>query len=68
MITSEEVSREIERLKQIDVRDQYLKYMYQPLENRQYALGISGAVLIFHGPALPDLMITAEILEKNTSV
>ncbi|AQX90580.1 MULTISPECIES: SusC/RagA family TonB-linked outer membrane protein [Elizabethkingia] len=42
VITSEEVSREIERLKQIDVRDQYLKYMYQPLENRQYALGISG--------------------------
>lgn len=36
---------EINRLKNIDVRDQYKKYMYQPMENRQYALNIFGSKL-----------------------
>lgn len=34
---------EINRLRNIDVRDQYKKYMYQPMENRQYALNIFGS-------------------------
>ncbi|AQX51321.1 SusC/RagA family TonB-linked outer membrane protein [Elizabethkingia anophelis] len=42
LISHHSATQEIERLKGIDVRDQYRKYMYQPLENRQYALNMSG--------------------------
>lgn len=42
LISADEAAREINRLRGIDVRDQYLKYMYQPLVNRQYAVNASG--------------------------
>ncbi|MCW4452451.1 TonB-dependent receptor plug domain-containing protein [Kaistella sp. BT6-1-3] len=41
-ITQEEATAQINTLRTVDVRDQYLKYMYRPMENRQYALNISG--------------------------
>lgn len=41
LISHTDVVTQINRLRNIDVRDQYKKYMYQPLENRQYALNIS---------------------------
>lgn len=42
LLSSDFVRNEIERLKTIDSRDQYKKYMYQPLENRQYSLSMAG--------------------------
>lgn len=39
----DEAMKQIDRLRKIDVRDQYRKYMYQPMENRQYALNLSGS-------------------------
>lgn len=42
LISHEQAVEEINRLRTIDVRDQYKKYMYMPLENRQYAINISG--------------------------
>lgn len=42
LLSSEYVRNEIARLKTIDSRDQYRKYMYQPLENRQYSLSMAG--------------------------
>ncbi|AZB25261.1 MULTISPECIES: SusC/RagA family TonB-linked outer membrane protein [Flavobacteriales] len=42
LLSPEYVRNEIERLKTIDSRDQYRKYMYQPLENRQYSLSMAG--------------------------
>ncbi|MCT3806350.1 SusC/RagA family TonB-linked outer membrane protein [Elizabethkingia anophelis] len=41
LISSADMLAQIGRLRSIDVRDQYKKYMYLPLENRQYALNIS---------------------------
>lgn len=41
-ISSQEAMAEINRLRGIDVRDQYKKYMYTPMVNRQYALNMSG--------------------------
>ena len=42
LLSHEAVQREIERLKGIDSRDQFKRYMYQPLENRQYSLNMAG--------------------------
>ena len=42
LLSHDVVAQEINRLKTIDVRDQYRKYMYLPLDNRQYALNLSG--------------------------
>ena len=41
-ISHDDAMRQIDRLRTIDVRDQYKKYMYRPLENKQYALNLSG--------------------------
>lgn len=42
LITHAEAMKNIDRLRSVDVRDQYTKYMYRPIENRQYALNVSG--------------------------
>lgn len=42
LLSHETVQKEIERLKVIDSRDQFKRYMYQPLENRQYSLSMAG--------------------------
>ena len=42
IITQDETIKQIDRLRAIDVRDQYRKYMYLPMENKQYALNLSG--------------------------
>ncbi len=42
-ITSEQAQQQIANLKQIDMRDQYQKYMYQNSLNKQYALNLSSA-------------------------
>ena len=47
IITQAEADAQINQLRTVDVRDQYLKYMYQPMENRQYALNISGGFPTF---------------------
>lgn len=41
-LTAAQATAEIDRLRTIDVRDQYRRYMYQPLQNQQYALNLSG--------------------------
>lgn len=41
LITADEVKRQLNFLKGIDVRDQYKKYMYVPAVNRQYALNVT---------------------------
>lgn len=41
LISHEFATQEINRLKNIDTRDQYRKHMYQPSVNRQYFLNIS---------------------------
>lgn len=41
LITNNEATQAIDLLRQIDVRDQFKRYMYLPLDNRQYALNIS---------------------------
>ncbi|MBH1959619.1 MAG: SusC/RagA family TonB-linked outer membrane protein [Flavobacteriia bacterium] len=46
-ITQEEATAQINAMRTVDVRDQYLKYMYRPMENRQYALNISGGYPTF---------------------
>lgn len=38
----EEIDRMIDAYRQIDVRDEYTKYMYRPSFNQQYALSLSG--------------------------
>ncbi|MBT2622845.1 SusC/RagA family TonB-linked outer membrane protein [Chryseobacterium sp. ISL-6] len=43
LLSHNDAMTEINRLRNIDVRDQYKKYMYQPMENRQYALNIFGS-------------------------
>ncbi|MDV3936910.1 SusC/RagA family TonB-linked outer membrane protein [Elizabethkingia anophelis] len=43
LLLHDEAMKQIDRLRNIDVRDQYQKYMYQPKENRQYALNLSGS-------------------------
>lgn len=43
LLLHDEAMRQIDRLRSIDVRDQYKKYMYLPMENRQYALNLSGS-------------------------
>lgn len=43
LLSHNDAMNEINRLKNIDVRDQYKRYMYQPMENRQYALNIFGS-------------------------
>lgn len=40
-ISSETASAEIKRLRMVDVRDQYKKYMYSPMVNQQYAVNMS---------------------------
>lgn len=40
-ITSEYAQQQINQLRNIDVRDQFEKYMYVPLKNRQYALNMA---------------------------
>lgn len=47
IITQEEADAQINQLRTVDVRDQYLKYMYKPMENRQYALNMSGGFPTF---------------------
>ncbi|MGA9212149.1 SusC/RagA family TonB-linked outer membrane protein [Kaistella sp.] len=42
LISHEQAMQQIDRLRSVDVRDQYRKYMYLPLENRQYAVNVSG--------------------------
>ncbi|OWK72888.1 hypothetical protein CBW16_11605 [Flavobacteriaceae bacterium JJC] len=42
LITHEDAMQQIDRLRLADVRDQYRKYMYLPMENRQYAVNIAG--------------------------
>jgi len=41
-ISHQEAALEIERLKKVDVRDQYLKYMYQPMLNQKYSVNMMG--------------------------
>ncbi|AZB25989.1 SusC/RagA family TonB-linked outer membrane protein [Chryseobacterium bernardetii] len=43
LLSHNDAMNEINRLNNIDVRDQYKRYMYQPMENRQYALNIFGS-------------------------
>ena len=42
LLSHDEVSRQIALLRTIDSKEQYKKHMYQPMENRQYFLNISG--------------------------
>ena len=42
MVTQQEADLQLDKWRRTDVRDQYLKYMYRPSENRQYALNMSG--------------------------
>lgn len=42
LLSHEAVQKEIDRFKGIDSRDQFKRYMYQPLENRQYSLSMAG--------------------------
>lgn len=41
MITREFLDQEINRLRSLDIRDQYDRYMYQTLKNQQYFLNVS---------------------------
>nr|WP_315398347.1 SusC/RagA family TonB-linked outer membrane protein [uncultured Sphingobacterium sp.] len=41
-ISAEELERELDILKSIDSRDDYLKYMYRPAVNQQYSLQMRG--------------------------
>ena len=43
-VTHEEAMQQIDRLRTVDVRDQYRKYMYLPMENKQYAVNIAGGL------------------------
>lgn len=43
LLSSEEVEKRIAALKTVDSRQQFRDYMYQPAENRQYFLNMSGA-------------------------
>ncbi|MFY1045958.1 SusC/RagA family TonB-linked outer membrane protein [Chryseobacterium sp. GP-SGM7] len=47
LLSHETVQKEIERLKGIDSRDQFKRYMYQPLDNRQYSLSMAGGAQQF---------------------
>lgn len=40
-ITPFQRAEEVQKLKNVDVRDQYSRYMYVPAENRQYAVNLS---------------------------
>lgn len=42
LLSPGEANALIDRLRSVDIRDQYRKYMYQALENHQYALNLSG--------------------------
>ncbi len=42
LLTSDEANSMMERLRSVDVRDQYMRYMYQSMENHQYGLNLSG--------------------------
>lgn len=44
LLSPEEVAEQIAVLRTIDSKDQYKRYMYQPLENRQYSVNISGGM------------------------
>lgn len=44
LLSHEEVAEQIAVLRTIDSKDQYKRYMYQPLENRQYSVNISGGM------------------------
>lgn len=41
LVSHEDVLKYINHLRSIDVRDQYKRYMYLPMQNRQYALNIA---------------------------
>lgn len=47
LISHAEAMAEIDRLRTVDIRDQYHTYMYLPLENRQYAVNVSGGLSNF---------------------
>ena len=42
LITSEEANRQIQLLRNIDTKEQFRRYMYQPSEKRQYFLNLTG--------------------------
>lgn len=42
-VSADDLARELSRLRGVDVRDQYRRYMYVPMENRQYAINMAGA-------------------------
>lgn len=42
LITTKEANEKIDRLRSVDVRDQYEKYMYRNIFNQQYSMNISG--------------------------
>lgn len=46
IISQESAQKQINQLRHVDVRDQYKKYMYRSLENRQYAISISAGTPI----------------------
>lgn len=47
LLTHEQVAQQITLLKTIDSKDQYRRYMYQPMENRQYSVNMSGGAQKF---------------------
>jgi hypothetical protein len=67
LLSHEVVQQEIERLKGIDSRDQFKRYMYQPLENRQYSLSMSGGAPSFRGPLHSATMTIPETWARTTS-
>ena len=42
LMSAQEAALMIDRLRSVDIRDQYRRYMYQPMENHQYGLNLSG--------------------------
>ena len=42
LLTSDEVNRKIELLRNMDAKEEFRRYMYQPSEKRQYFLNLSG--------------------------
>ncbi|MCJ8498340.1 SusC/RagA family TonB-linked outer membrane protein [Chryseobacterium salipaludis] len=47
VLSQQEADDIIDRFRAVDVREQYLKYMYRPMENRLYALNMSGGFPTF---------------------
>ncbi|QBO58387.1 SusC/RagA family TonB-linked outer membrane protein [Chryseobacterium salivictor] len=48
LLTPSQANEMIDRLRSADIRDQYRTYMYQPMENHQYALNLSGGSSIMN--------------------